>query len=282
LKLLDFKKLSILSLSPKFGNNEAKALFHRLCEAYLDMDHLQVSLEPNYKVTQKVQKQFDTAIKRLLNFEPIQYILGHTVFLGETYKVTPATLIPRPETEELVLWIASEYSGSKKINIIDIGTGSGCIGLSLKNKLPNSEVLAVDISNEALEIAKYNAQNLKLDITFKTQDILSASSLGEQQFDIVVSNPPYVRELEKAHMSRNVLEHEPSTALFVSDEDPLIYYQKIAELFVLQQHKGAALFFEINEFLSEQLRALLYEMGFNTIELKEDFRGKKRMLKVQF
>ena len=107
-------------------------------------------------------------------------------------------------------------------------------------------------------------------------------SLRQQQFDIVVSNPPYVRELEKAHMSRNVLEHEPSTALFVSDEDPLIYYQKIAELFVLQQHKGAALFFEINEFLSEQLRALLYEMGFNTIELKEDFRGKKRMLKVQF
>ena len=220
--------------------------------------------------------------ERLLRREPIQYVLGTTEFCAMTFRVTPAVLIPRPETEELVEYIYMSERG-KKLRILDIGTGSGCIAISLAKKLREADVCAVDISDEALGVAKKNAEKNAVAVSFVKADILSGQAeelpfYGET--DIIVSNPPYVLQSEKSAMEENVLAYEPSTALFVPDDDPLVFYRAIAELGKKQLTPGGRLYFEINAAYGKETVALLEEHGYKEIILKPDFYGKDRMIKA--
>ena len=216
-----------------------------------------------------------TIIARLLHFEPIQYVFGHTLWCGLDLKVTPATLIPRPETGELVekLSAVSHQPSDSFLRVLDIGTGSGCIAIALKKKHPEWEVTGVDVSEEAIEVAKENAVRNEADVKFQKMDIFSDEIERIGTFDVVVSNPPYICEKEKAGMRRNVLDFEPETALFVPDDDPLKFYRRIASL-----HLGSRLFFEINEAYSQELAALLEELGYTDISITNDIYGKPRII----
>ncbi len=220
----------------------------------------------------------ENCTKRLKKHEPIQYILGHTEFLGLKLIVNPSTLIPRPETEELVMR-ASEHITPQHKTALDIGTGSGCIALGLKAKFPGLNVEAWDISKEALETAEQNAIKNDLDIHFSQVDVLTFEPEDRylQKYDIIISNPPYVTDSEKKLMEKNVLEHEPHTALFVEDDAPLLFYEKIAKLSRSMLKTGGLLFFEINEAMGEKIRTLLTDLGFSDVEIKKDLSGKNRM-----
>jgi len=280
LLLQEFKKRFITSLTPSYGNEEALQFFYLLSEAYLNFSRVDLSLNFKYSLEGKKLLQFESALKRLQQQEPIQYIIGETYFYGNTFKVTPDTLIPRPETEELVAWIITDFK-NEAISILDIGTGSGCIAISLKDNLANAKVAAIDFSEKALAVAESNAVRIKAPIKFIKQDILTQNKLVGD-FTIIVSNPPYVRDLEKAEMSTNVLDFEPASALFVSDTNPLIFYRKIAELIVSSYPKTETpryLYFEINEYLATETTQMLKHLGFIAIEIRNDFRGKPRMMK---
>ena len=220
----------------------------------------------------------DNAIERLKKHEPIQYILGYSDFCGLRFKVTPATLIPRPETSELVEWIAADYSG-KAVNILDIGTGSGCIAVSLAHKLPMSNVTAWDISHDALAVAAENSRNNGTEVTFEQVDIL-AHEPQDEQFYIIVSNPPYIKENEKSAMHSNVLDWEPHTALFVPDSDPLLFYRTIADKGLLLLKPGGTLYFEINRAHGAETAEMLANYGYTGIELRKDIAGNDRMIKA--
>ena len=215
-------------------------------------------------------------VQRLLHFEPIQYIFGHTLWCGLDLKVTPATLIPRPETAELVELVDSYFRQHHEltntpIRILDIGTGSGCIAIALKKKHADWEVTGIDISPEAIEVAKENAARNKVEVQFKVADIFDSNEENRPYFDIVVSNPPYVCEHEKSSMNPNVLAHEPASALFVPDDDPLLFYRQITDL-----HLGAHLFVEINENYASEIENLLREYGYTDVRITKDMYGKPR------
>lgn len=252
----------------------------------MDRTRIEIALNPKVEVLEEDLERFKDAILRLKKHEPVQYIIGETEFYGLDFKVNKYTLIPRPETEELVEWIISEFRFSTEvINILDIGTGSGCIAISLAKNLPNAEVNALDVSSEALKIALQNAEFNEVRVDFYETDILKAKTLPtgvgqtSRKYDVIVSNPPYVRELEKNQMQPNVLEYEPETALFVKDEDPLLFYKAISHLAKVSLKPNGQLFFEINEQFGEELKAFLKEEGFQQIEVKQDIYGKDRMLK---
>ncbi len=209
-------------------------------------------------------------IARLLHFEPIQYIFGHTLWCGLDLKVNPATLIPRPETAELVEKISNIKYQISNCRILDIGTGSGCIAIALKKAHPEWQVTGMDISEEAIKVARENARRNKVEVDFRVADIFS-DGIGD--FDIVVSNPPYICEREKSSMRPNVLAYEPATALFVPDNDPLRFYRRIAELKL-----GKFLFFEINEAYPQELSDMLAELGYTDIQLTNDIYGKPRII----
>ena len=212
-------------------------------------------------------------ISRLLHFEPIQYIFGHTDWMGLDLLVTPATLIPRPETAELVERIKVK---GERLKVLDIGTGSGCIAIALKKRHPEWEVTGIDISAEAIEVAKENARHNGVEVDFRQADIFNhPSSIINHKYDIVVSNPPYICESEKAAMRRNVLDYEPHTALFVPDSDPLRFYRKIVTLFSQQ---SLYLFFEINEAFAAEMEQLLAENGYTDIQTHHDIYGKPRII----
>lgn len=242
----------------------------------------------------------DTALLKLNNIllgltkgTPIQYIIGHTEFYGLKFKVNPSVLIPRPETEELVEWILSVCSSQlavdtsalnpqpSTLNLLDIGTGSGCIAIALKKHLPKANVSAVDISPEALAIAKENALLNEVGVDFIEDDILNHSSYYHSKFNIIVSNPPYIKEEEKSEMHQNVLAYEPHTALFVSNDRPLIFYEAIADFGLENLKRGGTLFFEINAGLSKETIQMLGGKGFIDIRLKIDMQGKERMVSAQ-
>ncbi|MEG0852083.1 MAG: peptide chain release factor N(5)-glutamine methyltransferase, partial [Flavobacterium sp.] len=212
--------------------------------------------------------------------EPIQYITQQANFFGYDFKVSPATLIPRPETEELVDWVLTEMKKQpkKKWHVLDIGTGTGCIPITIKKEFPLAIVSAIDISVEALQIAQENAENLQADVTFIQQDILQTEYLDA--YDIIISNPPYVRNLEKAEINENVLQHEPHLALFVDDNDPLIFYRKITQLAYKSLNENGMLFFEINQYLGNEMKEMVSEY-FNSIELKKDFIQNDRMMMLK-
>ena len=220
-------------------------------------------------------------VDRLAKQEPIQYILGYTEFCGLLFGLTPDVLIPRPETAELVHRVEADYKG-KSASILDIGTGSGCIGISLAVLLPDAQVSALDISEEALRVARKNAGRNHVQIHFIRQDIRAASASDAlSQYDCIVSNPPYIANREKKEMDRNVLDYEPHLALFVPDDDPLCFYRRIAQLGRLHLRKGGNLYFEINALYGKEILHLLKQENYKNMELIRDFYGKDRIIKAQ-
>ena len=279
MKLKEFKDHFSTELSEYYPSEELQSFFSILSEYFLKLTRLDVVLNAEMDLSEENLKNYNDALTRLKNYEPIQYIIGETEFFGLTFVVNKHTLIPRPETEELVAWmLADRENQNSEVSILDIGTGSGCIAISLAKHLPNANVSAVDISKEALKMARQNAIENAVEVTFQELDIL-ASKKHLAAFDIIVSNPPYVREREKSAMKSNVLNHEPSGALFVSDTDPLIFYRRIARFAQRHLSTDGILYFEINEYLSKELIDLLDKIGFRDIALKKDLFGKDRMLK---
>ena len=248
----------------------------------------QLLAERDLSLTEEQQKWYDEAIVRLKNNEPIQHILGYSEFYGRKLKCDKRALVPRPETEELVEWIISDWSTvnsqQSTVNCIDIGTGTGCIALSLAKELPLAKVTALDISIDALSLALENAEILEVEnVDFAEGDILNMDNehcVAREKYAVIVSNPPYVRECEKAEMEANVLEYDPHAALFVSNEDPLIFYRSIGEFGLSHLEKDGALYFEINQYLSQETCDLLVAMGYKNVELREDINGNARMVKA--
>ena len=278
MQLIQLKNQFVAVLKQQYGADEAAQFFYMLAEESLQLSKIEVALESNFIVSKEQHTYFTEAQKRLQQSEPIQHIIGKAYFYANDFLVNEHTLIPRPETEELIEWIVNDTK-SEDISVLDIGTGSGCIAISLAKQLKKTQVSAMDVSAEALKVANTNALKLKTEVRFIEQNVLELDKL-DQAYDIVVSNPPYVRESEKELMKANVLDFEPDTALFVSNADPLIFYRKIAQLFLANAKKTSRLYFEINEYLSKELTELLYTLGFTSIEVKKDFRGKDRMLKA--
>ena len=281
--LKEFKLFFNEALSAIYPKTEIDSFFFILMEEKLKLQRIDTVLKPDYLITEKNLIDLKTIVKRLQKEEPIQYIIGTTEFYGLPFLVDKNTLIPRPETEELVTWVLDEIkvlTNNKitELSILDIGTGTGCIPISLAKNLTSLNISAIDISPEALLIAKQNAILNKVTIEFIELDILNAESLP-QEYDIIISNPPYVRELEKKEIKNNVLENEPHLALFVADENPLIFYNKIADLAKQQLSKNGMLFFEINQYLGKETVSMLAEKGFKNIQLKKDLFGNDRMIK---
>lgn len=279
--LKELKTHYLNSLSKLYPKTEINTFFFYLIEEYLDLQRIDFSLQPNKIIENTDFLKFEKALNRLKKEEPIQYILGKTEFYGYPFLVTKDTLIPRPETEELVEWILQEleFQKKKKTSILDIGTGSGCIAISLAKKNKNLSVSAIDFSKEAIEIAKQNAKLNEVNIYLIEKDILLTKEL-DTAFDVIVSNPPYVRELEKVEIKNNVLQNEPHSALFVSDSNPLIFYSKITDLAKNHLTKNGLLFFEINQYLGQETKVMLSKKGFKNIELRKDLFGNDRMIKA--
>ena len=269
-----FFQNGLLGYYPK---EEINTFFYRICEQHLDYKRIDVSLKSETLISHKTFEYFETIISRLLTYEPIQYILGTTSFFGLEFKVDSNVLIPRPETEELVAWILNQADTEQPLKILDIGTGSGCIAVSLAKQLPNAEVYALDVSPAALEMAHYNAQQNAVELNTIEANVLEWKPT-DFSFDIIVSNPPYVRESEKERIAPNVLEHEPHLALFVENDHPLVFYLAIVELSQQGLKKHGRLYFEINEYLGTETKALFSSNDFDTVQLKTDIFGKQRML----
>ena len=265
-----------------YGKDEASAMILILLEHYFKITRVKMAMEPNLRLSESEMLTFHFAVKDLLKNKPIQYIIGETDFCDLKFKVNENVLIPRPETSELVMKIVNSQLSTfnSQLSILDIGTGSGCIAISLAKNIPDSKVYALDISEKALEVAKGNAINNNVDVTFINDDILSLKNNIDTKFDIIVSNPPYVRELEKAEMRDNVLNWEPHNALFVSDNDPLIFYRNILEFAKNNLKQNGEIWFEINEYLGKEMTVLCKEYGFSDVKIFEDFRGKERVVKV--
>ena len=264
-------------LSQCYSTGEISALTRIIATELLGLSQMTYFLKDEVPLTAEQQTLLNNAIERLKREEPIQYILGYCDFCGLRFKVTPATLIPRPETSELVEWVASEATGNERI--LDIGTGSGCIAVSLAHKMPQSKVTAWDISPGALAVAAKNSKTNNCAVAFEQVDILAYEPTGEQ-FDIIVSNPPYIKENEKEAMHANVLDWEPHTALFVPDSDPLLFYRTIAEKGRSILKPGGRLYFEINRAHGKETMEMLAALGYTDIELRKDFAENDRMIRA--
>ncbi len=280
----DCRKYYAGELEKIYGSNEANALIMILLEHYFGIDRMKIALEPEMRLSESEMLTLHFAVKELLKNKPIQYIIGETEFCGMRFFVDENVLIPRPETEEMVMMIAHsvETMCTSSVHILDIGTGSGCIAISLAKLLKDSVVTAVDVSEKALEIAKKNAELNGIDVQFILDDILNPKKpeLIDNQYDIIVSNPPYVCESEKSEMRANVLDYEPSTALFVSDNDPLVFYRKILEFAKKSLKPDGEVWFEINEKFGIEMNNLCQEKGFQNVEIIKDFRERDRILRA--
>lgn len=272
------------SLTPLYDAGEAQAIVRTVLDVEYGMTLTDIICGKVNELSSDEERNLEEIIARLQNGEPVQYVLGEADFAGRTFHVEPGVLIPRPETAELCQWIEEEVSSLKadeRKQILDICTGSGCIAITLGLNIPNSEVTGWDISEDALRIAQGNVEMLKAgNVRIEYQDALMLPKAAEAA-DIIVSNPPYICEKEKADMEKNVLEHEPSIALFVPDEDPLKFYRAIAEYASSALKSEGALYFEINPIYEKETREMLEELGFKDIETKEDAFGKKRMMKAK-
>lgn len=278
----DIKKYYREQLCSIYDYEEANSLILILLEHYFKIDRIKMALDPDLRLSESEMLTFHFAVKDLLKNKPIQYIIGETEFCDLKFKVNENVLIPRPETAEMVYKIVNSQQSmvNRHRSIIDIGTGSGCIAISLAKAFPESKVFALDVSEEALKVAKENSISNNVNVNFINDDILNLKNKIETKFDIIVSNPPYVRELEKAEMHNNVLEWEPHKALFVSDNDPLIFYRGILEFAKSHLKENGEIWFEINEFLGKEMTDLCHELGFSNVEIHEDFRGKERILAI--
>ena len=265
---------------------EITAYIKRLLMSHITgLSMTQLLAERDIRLSEKQQRWMEEAICRLGNNEPLQHVLGYSEFYGRKFKSDGRALVPRPETEELVEWIVSNWSTANSqqstVKILDIGTGTGCIALSLAKELEGAEVTAVDISAEALSLARENAEILEArDVRFVECDALGDCEKIKGRYDVIVSNPPYVRECEKADMEANVLDYDPHTALFVTDDDPLIFYRAIGKFALTHLTPNGALYFEINQYLGQETCDLLIGLGYKNVELKEDINGNARMIKA--
>lgn len=279
MNLKEFRATFTTSLTKIYPKTEIDSFFFLLIEAYLQLQRIDYSLNPNFTINDETLAILQSALNRLEQEEPIQYIIGETEFYGLPFFVDKNTLIPRPETEELVAWILSDIDKKNaELSILDIGTGSGCIAISLAKNLPNAIITAIDFSESALKTAQKNAILNEVNINFKQQDILETKEFSKK-YDIIVSNPPYVRELEKTEMQKNVLDNEPASALFVSNDNPLLFYKKIADLAQHHLNKNGVLYFEINQYLGEKMLAMLNQKKFSQNELRKDLFSNDRMTK---
>jgi len=273
-----------LELEPLYDSNEAKALFSIAAEQVLALSSAKLIMQKDIDISFINMQKLLSILNDLQIGKPIQHILEEAHFYGAVFKVNEQVLIPRPETEELVDWIISDNSSQfsvntdHKISILDIGTGSGCIPITLKKHLSKAEVSTLDVSANAIAVAKENAEQINVRIKFIEADILTFKS--EEKFDIIVSNPPYIRDLEKADMHNNVLVYEPHLALFVRDENPLVFYKAIADFARTNLKPNGQLYLEINEYLGNETIEMLAAKGFIDIELRKDMQGKDRMIKA--
>ena len=264
----------ISQLRGYYADEELRELAYWIVEECTGMTRTEILI--GCKDTKKIvhAQEIERILQKLRANEPIQYVFGHTEWMGLDLRVTPATLIPRPETAELVEWILHVADRDKQLRVVDIGTGSGCIAIALKKSASAWQVTGVDISHEALAVAKENAERNHVEVYWQQMDILSPFANNRLPIaDIIVSNPPYICEKEKEDMEARVLDYEPASALFVPDDDALLFYRRIASL-----KAASMLFFEINEAYGEQVCTMLHEMGYTDIELKEDIYGKPRMV----
>lgn len=276
----------VAEITSVYEENEAKSIVYLLVEHYLNLSKTDILLD--YPINQLYD--FQDIIHRLKVQEPVQYIIGETEFYGRKFKVTSDTLIPRPETEELVQLTIKSYQSDREplsinslqspISILDMGTGSGCIAISLACELPNAQVYAYDISENALEVAKENADKNNAHVIFEQVDILNLPSLSISPFSIIVSNPPYVMNAEKLEMEQNVLDYEPHLALFVEDSNPLIFYKVIAEFASKNLINQGLCIVEINQALGLETAELFWNQGFRYVEVVKDMFGKDRMVKA--
>lgn len=275
-----YRDYFIQELTPLYDVGEAESFFYLILEAKHQLQRVDLALQPELAFSESELKIWSSILEQLKKEIPIQYILGVTHFYGLEFEVNSYVLIPRPETEELVDLIiqnSKSKAQNSKLKILDIGTGSGCIAVALAKNLPNAQVFALDVSEQALATAKTNAEKNQVQLAFIHQSILETEDL-EQQFDIIVSNPPYVRELEKQEIKKNVLDNEPHLALFVEDNDALIFYRKIAQLAQKNLNPQGQLYFEINQYLGQEMLDLLREMGFKNSVLRQDIYGNDRMI----
>ena len=285
--LKDLKYIFHKELDAIYGTDEVDSFFFLSIEHYLNLPRIQLVLEPGSTIAMSKTDLFFRALEGLKRQRPLQYILGITEFYGLPFNVNEHVLIPRPETEELVALILrnikSQKPTSKTIKILDMGTGSGCIAIALAKNVPNAEVFALDVSREALKVAKQNAELNTVEITCIEADLLNKSNLSvgfkDLEFDIIVSNPPYVRALEKAEIQSNVIDFEPHLALFVEDRNPLIFYKAITDFAMVCLKPKGALYFEINQYLGEETKRVLIDADFDNVELTKDLNGNDRMLR---
>ena len=283
--LQELKSKFLIEISELYPKEEILSFFFLLVHHKLKLTRADLAIRSNQIVENSELTFFLNAINQLKDEEPIQYIIGETEFYGLPFTVDSNVLIPRPETEELVDWILNEFRiQNSELRIIDIGTGSGCIAISLAKHLPKAMVYAVDISKQALQIAKKNANHNNVNIHLIKLDILKPNVIEgidkDLKFDIIVSNPPYVRESEKHEIQKNVLQNEPHQALFVEDANPLIYYDKITDFAKLHLTTNGVLFLEINQYLGKEMVTLLQQKKFKNIELRKDIFGNDRMVKA--
>ena len=263
-----------------YSDSEALALAKMLLVEVFGFSTLELYGGKDKEFSEKHRSVLAEMIRRLQKNEPIQYIIGIESFCGLTFEVNPNVLIPRPETQELVSWIVEDCQVDGAIRILDIGTGSGCIPVSLAKQLPMAEVESWDISEGALEVASRNCGRNGVKVLLRQKDVLNASSEGVL-YDVIVSNPPYIADREKVDMEANVLDWEPSLALFVPDDNPLLFYRKIAQLGCEMLKEGGSLYFEINRAYGQETSLMLSELGYSRIELKKDSWGNDRMIKAK-
>jgi len=287
MKIKEYRAHFIQELTPLYDAGEAESFFYLILEEKQQMKRIDLALHPDLVFSAAEIVVWNAILAPLKQEIPIQYLLGKTSFYGLDFSVNEHVLIPRPETEELVDWMLSDHRKTQQSNnlkMLDIGTGSGCIAISLAKNLPNATVFAIDVSEKALATAKKNAANNAVSVNFIHQNILDVVTLSavegiNEQFDVIVSNPPYVRNLEKEEIKKNVLDNEPHLALFVEDDDALIFYKKIAELAQENLTENGLLYFEINQYLGAAMIDLLEQMHFKNIELRKDIYGNDRMIK---
>ena len=295
--LKQYKSHFFDALKNSQDEQEIESFFFILTEYLHNLKRVDVALNPNFELSEADVEKWNAILAQLQQEKPIQYITGEAWFYGLQFEVNENTLIPRPETEELVEWIIESWKlevgswkseNQKRINVLDIGTGTGCIPITLKTNLPQANVSAIDVSENALEVAKRNAELNKVEVNFIQANILEVEDVSKIQtsisqlptnFDIIVSNPPYVRNLEKQEIKKNVLDYEPHLALFVEDTDALLFYRKIAQLSIKNLSPNGLLFFEINQYLGKETVELLENLGFKNIELKKDMFGNDRMIR---
>jgi len=279
--LKEIKDIYHKELDYNYSKEEVDSMFYLMIEHFLGLEQFILAIDPGIVITKEEEQYMFEGLSKLKNEHPIQYVLGETTFMDLKIMVNESVLIPRPETEELVNWVLEDIENlDDNLKIIDIGTGSGCVAISLAKLKSNLRATAMDISKSALEVATKNALKNDVDIEFIQADILKITSLKEN-YDIVVSNPPYVREMEKDKMHNNVLKNEPYLALFVPDGDPLLFYRPIVKLAKKSLTAKGVLYMEINQYLGEAVKELLEEFGYSEIELRKDIFGNDRMIKAK-